>query len=75
LPADDVFALPVYAPGTDGAPYLITSTDLGFCGSGGCMSAVMILRNGKMYMITDGNGIMERQAMIIAREALENPPK
>jgi hypothetical protein len=69
----DLVSLPLAGTDFDTRAYLVTFTDPGFCGSGGCSSAVMILRNGTMYMIVSGLGISDRQAMIIAREALQHP--
>jgi hypothetical protein len=39
------------------------------------MTAVMIWQEEKMYVIEEGFGISDRQAMLIAREALTSRPK
>jgi hypothetical protein len=57
--------------GRDGSkPYLVQTTDLGFCGSGGCNNAVMLFYKNRMIVVREGFGITEDQAMIIARDAL-----
>jgi hypothetical protein len=48
--------------------YLIITGNLMFCGSGGCIGAVMLYRRGRMSILHEDQGITDRQAMMVARD-------
>lgn len=77
LPKYNLLRLPLRdVEGERRRAFLVTQTDTPSCaGSGGCMTAVMIWQEEKMYVIEEGFGISDRQAMLIAREALTSRPK
>jgi hypothetical protein len=52
--------------------YLVTTLDQGWCGSAGCASAVIVFQeNGQPFILREDHGITDRQAMLIAREAMK----
>jgi hypothetical protein len=69
--------LPLNSPLGDTRAFLAQETNLNYCGSGGCYSSVLIFYNSKIYTIeaAAGPGISDRQAVLIAREALAHPPR
>lgn len=69
----DLFHIPL-ANTLDGRRfYLVTMSDLDYCGSSGCASAIVFYEGGKLYYMHAGQGISDREAVEIAREAALRP--
>ena len=66
----DLMRLPLGGLEGDRAVYKVTHVEDGFCGSGGCVTAVMVLDKGSLYIVAEDRGMDDRQAMLIAREAV-----
>jgi hypothetical protein len=69
-----LFRLPLDHVAKERPIYRVTHIEQGYCGSGGCMSAVMVLDNGRLYIVKEDLGMDDRQAMLIAREASTQYP-
>jgi hypothetical protein len=54
--------------------YKVTHVEEGWCGNGGCLTAVMILDNGRVYIVGEGLGMDDDEAMRIARETSTQYP-
>jgi hypothetical protein len=66
----ELMRLPLGGVEGDRPIYKVTHIEDGFCGSGGCMTAVMVLDKGRLYIVREDRGMGDRQAMLIAREAV-----
>lgn len=71
----DLLRIPIENAADGRRIYRVSYIKDGFCGSGGCMTAVMILDEGHLYIVREDLGLSDRQAMLIAREASSQKPK
>lgn len=72
---DDRFSLFRLPLESERPAYLVSITEPGWCGSGGCMGALMILVKDKLYVVKEDLGLTDRQAMLIAREVVNERPE